>query len=478
MVRLCIASVAIDSLIFLACSARLAGQSAADDMLWLSPHYSPEIRSHPAETLSADAHNAAAEFKLARRAEEQRDYARAIEHYRGAVSAGRQVNHCLSLANLYLKLGELRVAEATTRECVKLDAASIYPALSLALILQVQGRFTQASEQLGTLFPLHPNNSFALYLSGRNYQGLNMTDRAEAELLASLKQPPELAEAHFRLGLIYSQKQKTYKQAELRFERALALGYPKAPAMKELGAVELKMGKWESCVRQLKGAIREDASFAEAYYQLSRAYLQSGKPAQAEQALRRYEELQAKTASLNREMSRAHAVYQRGVQLLRERDFASAESAFQAALGQHGINDLCYYGLAETLLLRGRFEPADDAIRKAIRLRPHEAAYYYLLAKVLQQLRRIPDAIAAAEHAIALNPEHAEAHDFAGKLYLAAGAGDRAVAAHRIAIGLDGGNPYLHLNLSDALRSLNHFEESVSEKDTYLRLLSAAQKRP
>src|SRR4051812_38203903 len=179
MVRSC-APAAITSVILLTCYAPALAQTTVEEMLWLSPRYRSQVWSHRAGSLSPEARNAAAEYRLARRAEEQQDSARAIEHYRAAVSAGRQVEHCLSLANLYLKLRELQVAEATTRECGKLDEESIYPTLSLVQILQEQGRFTQAAEQLSALIPSHPTNSFVLYMSGRNYQALNITEPAEA----------------------------------------------------------------------------------------------------------------------------------------------------------------------------------------------------------------------------------------------------------------------------------------------------------
>lgn len=440
-----------------------AAQSAADEMQWLPA---------PKSGLVGSDH-----FDAARKSEARGDFARAIAEYRGALAAGRQVDHCVYLVRAYISLRELQAAETAARECLAIDA-SIPARLSLIFVFQEQGRFSQAAEALDALRRDGGNRAFASYLSGRNYQGLNMPDRATAEYLEALKFDPGLAQARFRLGLIYSQQRSTYKDALQCFEQALALGYAPAAARKEMGSVRLKSGDWQQAILELTAAARHDPGNLEAYYQLSRAHLQAGDTVRADEALKRYKDLQARSSHLSREMSRAHALYQRGVQLMQEREFASAEAAFQEALGDHSINDLCYYGIAEASLLRGQYSAAEAAIRKSVQLRPHEPAYHFLSARILSAAQKRPEALAAAERAIALSPDHAEFHDFAGRLYLAAGAPEKAAEAHREAIRLKPGDPYFHLNLSQALEGLSRVEESAQEKQTYLRLLSASQKRP
>src|SRR5205814_1647635 len=92
---------------------------------------------------------------------------------------------------------------------------------------------------------------------------------------------PDFADAHFQLGLLYSRNPTALTQALTSFEKAVALGYVQPEAYRNLGSVNIKLGKYDEAIAHLRKALELNPSYADAYFQLADALRKSGRPDEA-----------------------------------------------------------------------------------------------------------------------------------------------------------------------------------------------------
>lgn len=443
--------------------------SGLEEMPWLGG---------PGCLVSAPEGEAGRHFEAAQSYEKRGDYARALTEYQKASSAALEIGSCLSLVKLYLRINELAAAESTALVCNRIEERNICAQLSLAFILQEQDKLQQAEKIVQTVLDTDSRNPYAWYLLGKSYLASNDLVPAEEYLSKSIELDPSHAYAHLALGSLYRQNESTLETAEELLEKALELGLETSEVHRELGAVKLSLiqKREEEAVRHLEDAVRLNPLAVEAYYLLSRAYRRVNWPKHAQQALERYQELQAKTRQLNEEVTKSQSLYQNGMHLLMKNQPDQALAEFRAALGAHPNVDICHYGIAQALMRKGDVDGAIEAVRKAIESRPYEFGYHYFLAQALHRRQRYIEAIQAVEQAIFLKPSGAELYNYLGNLYFELGDDRKALAAYQHAVQLDHTQPLFHLNLSSVLMRMGREEEGAREQEVYRRLL--AQERP
>ncbi len=439
-------------------------QQQPEEMPWLN-----YVCARPASEGPGHIH-----FESARASEIQGDYRNALAAYLKAASTGTQWPYCLYLARSYLRLNEPAAAEGAAEACSQLAQDCLAGDLTLAYILGEKGESARSEAIVEQIIESDPQNAEAWYVSGRNRLAVNDGNQGEARLRQAIKLNPELAHAHLALGTYYSQEKSTFEQARRSLERAQALGLGNFKLHLQLGALDLKRNQISTAVRHLEKAVELNRLAPEACYLLSRAYRRSGALRESREALDRYRELQVRTSRLNEEIARSQSLYQKGMKLLQERRLEPALAAFREALGPHPNQDICHYGIAQVLALKGDSGGSIAALRKAIESRPYNAAYYRSLADILHNVKRTAEAIDALNHALSLEPANGPVHNQLGNLHFAASAFEEARAAYETAIRLDPKNALFRLNLSSVLQRLGRVQEAERQKQIFQQLLSTS----
>ena len=451
-------------LLLVAVSISSVQQQQPDEMPWLNSVCARPVSEGPGQI----------HFESARASEIQGDYRNALAAYLKAASTGTQWPYCLYLARIYLRLNEPAAAEAAAVACSKLAQECPAGRLTLAYILGEKGEPARSEAIAEQIIESDPQNAEAWYVSGKNRLAVNDGTQGEARLRKAIELTPELAHAHLALGTYYSQEKSTFEQARRSLERAQALGLGNFKLHLQMGALDLKRNRINTALGHLETAVELNQLAPEAYYLLSRAYRRSGAFGESREALDRYQELQERTSRLNEEIARSQSLYQKGMKLLQERRLEPALDAFKEALGPHPNQDICHYGIAQVLALKGDAEGSIAALRKAIESRPYNAAYYRSLADILHSVKRTAEAIDALNHALSLEPADAPLHNQLGNLHFATGAFEKARAAYETAVRLDPRNALFRLNLSSVLQRLGRVQEAERQKKIFQQLLSTS----
>ena len=449
-------------LLLVAVSISSVPQQQPDEMPWLN-----SVCARPMSEGPGHIH-----FESARASEIQGDYRNARAAYLKAIATGTQWPYCLYLARIYLRLNEPAAAEGAAEACSRLAQDCPAGKLTLAYVLGETGEPARSEEITEQIIESDPQDAEAWYVSGRNRLAVNDGVQGEARLRKAIELNPELAHAHLALGTYYSQEKSTFEQAGRSLERAQALGLGNFELHLQLGSLQLKRNQVGAALRHLERAVELNQLAPEAYYLLSRAYRRSGALGESSEALDRYQELQQRTDHLNEEIARSQSLYQKGMKLLQERRLEPALDAFTEALGPHPNQDICHYGIAQVLALKGDAEGSIAALRKAIESRPYNSAYHRALADILHSVKRTAEAIRALDQALSLTPSDSQLHNQLGNLHFAASAFEKARAAYETAVRLDPNNALFRLNFSSVLRRLGRVKEAERQKRIFQLLLS------
>jgi tetratricopeptide (TPR) repeat protein len=109
-------------------------------------------------------------------------------------------------------------------------------------------------------------------------------------------------------------------------------------------------------------------------------------------------------------------------------DWAGADASFQRALTLAPGDASVVLAAADTAATLGRFDEALTLVRRAVRLDPVSARSYYGLGVMAYWAGRWEEAITALRKALELNPEYQDAHGMLGRVFLAQGHLQRALA--------------------------------------------------
>ena len=164
----------------------------------------------------------------------------------------------------------------------------------------------------------------------------------------------------------------------------------------------------------------------------------------------------------------------RVVELLRNQDFASAESTLGEILRSKPTDAIAHGLMAKVLLAQGRVIDATAAAREAIRLKPNHAEAYVSLGEALQSQRQFEEAEKAYRTALRYQPNYDQARQFLAGLLNETGKAREAETILRQALAIGSRNQRQTAAATHALGiSLNHqrrYAEAVHAFDSALAL--------
>jgi tetratricopeptide (TPR) repeat protein len=238
-----------------------------------------------------------------------------------------------------------------------------------------------------------------------------------------------------------------------------------SPALRS-AAQALDRGEWAEAARLFQPLERSHASCGGVVLGLARLRAAQGDAAEAERLFER-------ATSLTPDDARSHAFFAQ--YWLSRGQPARADYQSSLALSRGPDCPEALVAGARLSILKGRSREAYEALAKAARLDPSSAEAHYQLGVLLFRRRLHAEAVPHLETAVALRPTDALALDYLALTREALGEAERADAAYRTALRVNGDGPFfdsfLDYNYGRFLLKERRLEESRSHLDRAAALL-------
>jgi tetratricopeptide (TPR) repeat protein len=199
--------------------------------------------------------------------------------------------------NSLLQHGKPDAAVAAFRQTVADLPESWKSRVGLGSACYLAGDFESAAAALLEAVRLRPDSAAAYFLLGEAYDSVPRFQPAIAAAFARyLKGSPGDAWAYYHYGaILYTRAQAEGRddcpEALASLNRALHLNPNLAEAHYELGLIALAQGKIEQSIAWLEKAVSLDPQLAAAHYRLGRAYQRQGDASRAKEELDRFRAL-------------------------------------------------------------------------------------------------------------------------------------------------------------------------------------------
>lgn len=345
----------------------------------------------------------------------------------------------LSVMKVYVQLliqkNDLPAATKVNDEVLKQSPGDVGSLITRGQILIQQRRANDAMAPLQSALKADPGNATAHYFLGLAFNQLAKTDRAMTEWQEAVRLNPDLVDAHLEIASA-AQRQgdmgQLGKSAEalIRLLPSSPVGYayrglveasrrdlpgteadlkkaievaPKHPlGWTRMGQLLTAEKRFKEAEKAYETALENDANYAEALGGLSRVYLLEKDPAKA---IRRVNEQIAKVPN--------NSDYQvlLGTLLLDQKQYGSAEAAFQKAVDLNNDNMNAFLALAQTQVLQGAQDRAIASCQRSMQTNPTYLPSYVLLAILEDRQGKWQIAQATYQKALGMQPDYALAEN-------------------------------------------------------------------
>jgi tetratricopeptide (TPR) repeat protein len=318
-------------------------------------------------------------------------------------------------------------------------------------LLAALDRYAAQRNQLGNVF----------YSSGRIPEAIALYERA-------LWIKPAYVEAHYNLGVAWSQVPGRLKDAIAQYEEALRLQPDHAAAHNNLGLAWSQVpGRLKDAIAQYEEALRLQPDSAEAHNNLGNAWSQV--PGRLKDAIAQYE------AALRLKPDSAEAHNNLGLawsKMPGRLNDAAAQYEEALRLKSDYVEAHCNLGNAWSKM-PGRLNDATAQYEEALRLKPDYAEAHNNLGVVWAQMPgRLQDAAAQYEEALRLKPNYAQAHYNLGNAWAQMpGRLEDAAAQYEAALRLKPDYAEAHNNLGLAWAQMpGRLKDAIAQFEKALRL--------
>jgi tetratricopeptide (TPR) repeat protein len=270
-------------------------------------------------------------------------------------------------------------------------------------------------ERLALALPFHGNA--ATYSFGRNHLSLGSIffqrgylEQSETFFRRALRDDPLSAEAHYGLGSVYLQQNKTH-EARASFQQAVKLnaGYPDTGpnAWNNLGLMAAREGRSDEAIGNFQEALRLSPDYWTALENLGNAYRQQGRWTAARAVLERAVAVRPQDPEANYSLAMVFA---------QTEDTARAEDLLNKALRLRPIYPEALNNLGILYLRTRRREEAVAKFEECIRVSPGFDQSYLSLARVYSLEGERDKARAVLAELLRQHPEHAQARQMLDQL--------------------------------------------------------------
>jgi len=398
-------------------------------------------------------------------------------------------SHRLRLSQFYARTNHLDEAERVLRESVKELPQERDLKIALVSFLAVRRSREAAEQELNTLIAADPKDFELRFAQAQFYEQGKDVAKAEAvykDVIAAAKLEAAGISARDRLAALRVQ-QGDVPGAEQLIGEVLAASPRDDDALILRGDLALAHKDPRAAIADLRSVLRDQPNAVGVMRTLSRAHLQNGEPALAEETMRRALEVNPKDPATRLDFARLLAQLGKPEQakpvieqLVKEepndlqaldteyrvdaavKDFVTAKAAADAIVATQPKAAVGYYYQGQLAEAEQRPEEAVKLYATALELQPGGIEPLEAITRTLVGLKRAPDALKRLDDAIVRDPASPLAANLKGEVLLSTGRAQDAIVAFREAVQRQPKwwTPYRNLAYSQA--SLHDTDGAVS----------------
>jgi cellulose synthase operon protein C len=287
--------------------------------------------------------------------------------------------------------------------------------------LILKNRLDEAGKLNAEILKLNPHDVDALIYRGQIQLRQNDANGAADSLQTALRNDPDNAVAHYQLGVAFDQ-QHNPGRAESEWREALRLKPTLTDADRALAGIEMRRGDLDGLAQTAQQLIAAQPDSPDGYLLRAIAEINREKYSEAEQDLRQAIPLAPQSPA---------PYVQLGNLRLRQKQFAEAEKSYQEALDKDPSSSDGLSGLMNTYIAQKQPDKAVGAASAQLAKSPNNSNFYDLLGTAqFNGKKDLKAAEAALRKAVELDKNNADALVKLGKVQIAGGSADQALATY------------------------------------------------
>jgi tetratricopeptide (TPR) repeat protein len=329
------------------------------------------------------------------------------------------------LGDFYYAGGDLDRASAEYESLHSAHPRDLQVKKNYIQLLILKNRLDEAGKLNGEILKANPREVDALVYLGQIQLRHGDANGAADSLQNALKNDPDNAVAHYQLGLAFDQ-QHNEARAESEWREAVRLRPDLTDAQRALASVELRRGDLNALMQTAQQIITTQPYAADGFMLRAVAEINGQKYSDAEQDLHKAMEVAPASPAPYVQMGNMHLV---------QRQFGEAEKSYQQALDKDPSASDALSGLLNTYFAEKQPEKAVAAANAQVAKVPNSSAFYDLLGTALFNAKKdLKAAEAALRKAVELDKNNSDALVKLGKVQIAEGAADQALATYKRSI--------------------------------------------
>jgi tetratricopeptide (TPR) repeat protein len=274
-----------------------------------------------------------------------------------------------------------------------------------------QNQFEKAIQELQSDINNNPDWEFGQRLLGLCYLNLKNNALAASALSRAVQLKSTAFITYFGLGQAYFNMQKyddcitTLNQGESLVEKESDPEAAKAKLYRLRGSARYRLNNYSEAASDLTRALRISQSDWSDFAMLGIAYFNLDRTDEAIETLEKANSLKPDQPSILEVLAKSYL--QKGVVALSEKQFGTAVTSLQKALGYDPQNGYIHYNLAEAYLFQKNYADAEKALNMAAALMPRRADVNERLGLVYEKQKKWDSALNAYKEAENIQPSDA-----------------------------------------------------------------------
>jgi tetratricopeptide (TPR) repeat protein len=306
---------------------------------------------------------------------------------------------------------------------------------------------------------------------GNRYLEQKQFANAGPEYQLAIQSDPDLADAHYRMGLLELQQEHP-TAATKSLARAVDLDGKNLDARLRLGNLLVASTQYQAARQQAEAVLSADARSAEAHRLLGQIALQQMQYVAAENELKQAIDLAPHDPRAYQDL---------GLAQLLDVEYGAAEKSFQTAVDIRPDDAETYINLANFYKGQNAAGRAEQALRQGIAKNPKAVELPVALAGVYVEQGRLPDAKRVLDAIEADKSLYADGHRAVAEFYLNSGDANAALQRFRSLAEKDNRDPASAKRVAECYVQLGRWQEANdwidqhdrSDSDVDFRLLRA-----
>jgi tetratricopeptide (TPR) repeat protein len=329
------------------------------------------------------------------------------------------------LGDFYFATGDLDKATAEYGSLFNDHPRDMQVKKNYIQLLILKNRLDEATKLNDPILKTSPRDIDALVYRGQILLRQGNASGAVGPLQEALRNDPNNAVAHYQLGIAFDQ-QHDDDRAEAEWHEAVRLKPDMTESQQALAQVQLRRGDTEGLLQTAQQLINAQPPAADGFLLRSVVEISRQRFTDAESDLRKAMELAPASPA---------PYVQMGAMRLAQKQFGEAEKLYEQALEKDPSSAEALRGLMAAYIQDKQLDKALAAANDQIAKSPNNSSFYDLLGTVLFESKKdTKGAETALRKAVDLDKNNSNALVKLGKVQIAEGAADQALATYQQSI--------------------------------------------